>query len=151
MLKKIEALRKKPKYVRDRFALTGAVSVTALIAVLWLVSLPAQFSEAPEVSFKNDTEGGFSRALSDIQGQFANALGGLTDSFDSLQEQSTTSLEVGVSTSSQYELDIDSMFTNTSLSKTSTSTNEPELQKNDVNPQNHRILIGTSSVSNKTN
>jgi hypothetical protein len=48
MLKKIEALRKQPVEVRNRYAFWIATVVTLIIAVVWASTFPARFSqEAP--------------------------------------------------------------------------------------------------------
>ncbi len=43
MLKKIEALRKEPKHVRNRYAFWTAFFVTLVIIVVWGSTLPARF------------------------------------------------------------------------------------------------------------
>jgi hypothetical protein len=50
MLKKIEALRKQPIEVRNRYAFWIAASVTLVIAVIWGSTLPARFSEEEPVA-----------------------------------------------------------------------------------------------------
>lgn len=48
MLKFIEKLRDEPTYVRQRYTLGAALLVTGLIAIIWLLSLPAQFANTEE-------------------------------------------------------------------------------------------------------
>ncbi len=44
MLKHIESLRKRPKNVRDRYALIIAVLCTGVIALIWATTLPSQLA-----------------------------------------------------------------------------------------------------------
>jgi hypothetical protein len=49
MLDKIEALRKEPVHVRNRYAFWVAFCVTLLIALVWALSLPSRFATQQEV------------------------------------------------------------------------------------------------------
>ena len=53
LLEKIEALRKEPKEVRNRYAFISALSVTLLVAVIWSISLPSRLNN-PNVSIEID-------------------------------------------------------------------------------------------------
>ena len=81
LLEKIEALRKQPKSVRDRYAFGVATGVTALVAVIWMVSLPARLgnSEGGTV-VRNPDEPSLTEQLSELR----NFVG---DSIDSVQAQ----------------------------------------------------------------
>ncbi len=74
MLRKIEELRKKPKYVRDRYAFWGAFLFTALIVVFYVLSIPARFGVLTGVSPVEKTEGGFSRVFSDMKASVIQAV-----------------------------------------------------------------------------
>lgn len=149
MLHKIEQLRKKPKHVRDRYAVSGALLVTALVAVIWVASLPSRFNEVPDAMVNGDTQGGFVRAMSDVQDQFATAIGSLGEAFDSLKEAPpTVDLEEikndpATVPKPDYELDIAAMFATTSqaIEKESTTTTK----------QLKQILIATSSAAVESN
>ena len=79
MLKKIEELRKKPKAVKDMYAVYGAVLVTLLVGGFWVMSLPTKFAsfESNNEIIKEDNRGGFARAAADIKEQVANSFGSL--------------------------------------------------------------------------
>lgn len=50
LIEKIEALRKKPKAVRNRYAFSIALSTTLLIAIVWAVGVPARFDRVVMVN-----------------------------------------------------------------------------------------------------
>jgi len=75
MLRHIEALREKPKAVRNHYAFTIALSVTLLIVAVWAISLPARLAfEEPIITKAADTGPSFSEQLSDINTFFGQGL-----------------------------------------------------------------------------
>lgn len=162
LLRKIEEIRKQPKSVRDRYALSVALAVTSFLAVVWLISLPARFNDAPELTANIDDEaGGFSRALEDVQGQFANIFSGLDESINELQHANApgeADSPVEDESLSPYQLDIDAMFdgetepTDPATQSDEFSTTAPATASNSTTSRTDQmpqtILIGTSSSSN---
>jgi hypothetical protein len=68
MLKKIEALRNQPKHIRNRYAFWTALLITACIALVWTLSIPARFeNEEVTVTQTNETPGVFSRSFGDMR------------------------------------------------------------------------------------
>ncbi len=59
MLRKIEALRKAPPHVRNRYAFWVALVVTLLILGVWSLSIPARLSPHEQSVEKAGEEGGF--------------------------------------------------------------------------------------------
>lgn len=68
MLKKIEALRKEPRHVRNRYAFWTAFCVTLLIIVVWASTLPARFgqTEAPVAHQRESNWGEYKNALGSV-------------------------------------------------------------------------------------
>lgn len=72
MLRWIEKTRKKPKAVRDQYAFVGALSVTALIALIWFVSVPTHFANMEvEGEAEKEAVGAFAGFLSDAKANIA--------------------------------------------------------------------------------
>lgn len=146
MLKKIEELRKRPKHVRDRYAFVSALVFTSAVAMIWVVSLPARFSETPEVGLADDQNGSFSRALEDVQGQMANVFGGLGEELNSLQEESAAISDTDLGNpSNEYEFDIETMLMEDQGKAPNTFE---EMKDSYINDEPRRILIATSSSQN---
>lgn len=80
LLRWIEKTRKKPKAVRNQYAFVGAIAVTALIVVVWAVSLPTKIAKiaAEHEGTDIETVGAFSRFFNDAKQNFATAVKGET-------------------------------------------------------------------------
>jgi hypothetical protein len=65
----LEELRKKPRALKEAYALWGSLALTALVALVWTVSLPTRFSEtdALQVSGETQAAGAFSQFLNQIK------------------------------------------------------------------------------------
>lgn len=72
-----EHLESKSSAIKAQYAFGVASVVTILIAVVWMSTLPAHFSQkfAPEVEKKEDSKG-FSEILSDTKNQLGNIIEG---------------------------------------------------------------------------
>lgn len=66
MLSKIEALRKKPKYVRNMYAFWGAVGATSVIALVWATTLPSRVDVLADQEGVREEVSGFSAFVRDI-------------------------------------------------------------------------------------
>ena len=71
LLRFIEQLRTKPKDVRNRYAFVVASGTTAIIAILWMLTLPAHFAE-DEVVATSDTDGILTRFFEEARTNTAN-------------------------------------------------------------------------------
>jgi hypothetical protein len=79
MIEKIEALRKEPRHVRNRYAFAIALSVTAAIAIMWAVTLPSRFAPEEEAAQPAENSGSsFMRELSGIARSIHESFSGLT-------------------------------------------------------------------------
>lgn len=75
MLKWIEETRKKPKAVRNQYAFVGAFAVTALITIVWMVSLPLRFASLEEgYEPAPQSPGAFSRFWGQAKQQWASII-----------------------------------------------------------------------------
>ncbi len=100
----LDRVRRKPKAVRTQHAFFTAVAITGLIAVGWLVSLPAQFEEVDIAVADSEQD-----EASVFTGMFAgvsNALSEVTDRFEGAQSNG----ESVVSTSTQDTLNIEALI-----------------------------------------
>jgi len=122
MLRKIEQLRKAPKHVHERYALYGAVSVTAVIALVWLVSLPARF-EPVVVDTTEEQSASASAAWAEITEQFRDFSAALD-------------IDAPAPAADSHELDVAAIFAATSTSAAA-ATELPAVEQ--------RVLIGTTS------
>jgi len=70
----LEELRKKPKAIRNLYAFWGAVILTGIIALVWVLSLFAKFDKIETPSFKetNETTGAFSQFIEKTKQRFLN-------------------------------------------------------------------------------
>ena len=141
MLKKIESLRKRPKHVRNQYAFYGAVLVTGIIIVFWVVSIPAKFQQVEVVQDDSDSDGGFARAFQDLKSNFATVVETTkTEVIDTISVATSTE-EAGADT--RYTIDIEAMFATTTPVTTSSA---PILgTESNVSVENRHILIATSS------
>jgi hypothetical protein len=84
MLEKIEALRRKPQHIRNRYAFWTAFCITFLILVLWGSTLPARFASQETQAPVAEEGGGF--------GAYKEAFGSLffkaAETFTSLKKES---------------------------------------------------------------
>ena len=127
MLRKIEALRKEPKEVRNRYAFWVAFLFTAVITVFWLTSIPARMSTLSGVVPAEKTEGGFSR-------MFQNMKASVSDSVPTAptftEEQEGTEEDAGT-------INFETFFQATTTKKTPAQEGRP-------------VLIGTTSRAQST-
>lgn len=75
MSKWLERMQQKPKSAREQYAFFGAVGFTLVIALVWVVSLPAKLSsiESRHTSESEyETSGAFSDVWSDAKANIAN-------------------------------------------------------------------------------
>jgi hypothetical protein len=86
----LDQLRNKPKPVREKYAFWGAIATTAVIALVWGLSLSAKFNnldsnnvETAEAE-KQESGGAFSRSFSDAKSGMASAWEAFTTSKDNL-------------------------------------------------------------------
>lgn len=72
----LRELRTKPKSIRDQLAFAGAATITALIALVWGISLPSHFSnlEAEEAGPEEEAIGAFAQFFSEAKDRMAAAL-----------------------------------------------------------------------------
>jgi hypothetical protein len=75
MLKQIEALRKQPIHIRNRYAFWIALSTTLVIAFFWGLQLPNKLSVEGKDTVAEDTSGSsFIHTLGEITSNFKNTL-----------------------------------------------------------------------------
>jgi len=73
MLRWIEKTRKKPKDVRNKYALAGAIGITFVIAFIWVLSIPTHFKNAEVVQGggEKDSVSAFSQFFGAAKQNFA--------------------------------------------------------------------------------
>lgn len=150
----IKELRKKPRAVKNQYAIVGAFLVTAIIGSFWAFSLPARLgSIAGETP--NSLSG--SNELSDVLDTIGSQVGNAVESFQNIDEpqaeheedeaQGNGPFGEGVAeTTSSEDLLPDSATLNAALGTTSTS----EASKDDTPTSTKEripqtVLIGTST------
>jgi hypothetical protein len=131
----LEELRKKPRALKEAYALWGAVALTALVALVWTVSLPTRISDtdALEISGETQAAGAFSQFLDQIKtnvsetwNQGKAALSG-PESMSSTTDQASSTPEATVSgnaTSSLNGPDVIIATSSSSSVKVATSSSE---------------------------
>lgn len=134
MLNKIEAMRKKPKHVRNRHAFWIALCVTLLIALFWITTLPARFAppqETGEIEQAREEMGNFSRSAKELFSRAFSAVASLRSTLEDTQETATSSRQtldldalVASSTTSSMQPKIIQIGTSTAASASSTSKTE---------------------------
>ena len=70
----LEKIKKKPKPVRDQYAFYGALGVTAIIATVWAISIPASLERLGQPEMVEQEESGssaFSTLIEQGKEQFA--------------------------------------------------------------------------------
>lgn len=130
LLNWIEQTRKKPTSVRRRYAFMGAAAVTSIIAITWMISIPAQFN-------------GLSESVEEGQ-QSASAFAGF---FGDLKNQATGLF------SNESEEPVPETASSTDASVVLPELHEETVQKikekatTTQKPQPRRVLIATTSSS----
>lgn len=113
MLRKIEALRKQPKHVRNRYAFWIALCATGVIALVWSLSLPARFADESTAKVASDSGevGTFKRTLQKIGALTVENLKQMRASIEYTKE------DQGVSTTSVETIDLDALFASSTAQK----------------------------------
>ncbi len=101
----LQELRQKPKHVREKYAFWGAIGTTAVIALIWGLSLSAKFNNLDTKNIEavqtdnQESSGAFSRSFSDAKNSMASAWEAFTTNNDNplLNEEVNVeaNLEVG--------------------------------------------------------
>ena len=129
----IDAIRRKPKHVREQYAFGGAVIFTAVVVGVWSLSLPARFAVVSE---------GVSEAKPPAA-PFAHLIGQVKEGFSRFktvsQEVKETVLEA---TSTEPIMALPEATATTTLYDIPTTTESTPLART--------IMIGTSSASTTT-
>lgn len=105
LLTKIEALRKEPRSVRNRYAFIIALSSTLVIALIWGISLPSRFGEVTSDASSDDDS-----PTSELANQFYELKGLIGDSVDTIKTQAEL---IGAASSSPDQPSNDAAGTNT--------------------------------------
>ena len=99
MWETLNALRKKPRAVRNRYAVIGAFSVTAVVAATWLIVLTLNIG-ATQSTLRTEQSASpiFSSFFSSTKKQFGNLKAQLQSLGDELEEAATTTASTTAST-----------------------------------------------------
>lgn len=75
----ITELKKKPSEEKNRYAVMGAIGVTALISIFWVTSLPSRFAGSTDVSVSAtpDKSSGFGAFLDESRTQLGSVFEGV--------------------------------------------------------------------------
>lgn len=112
MLRKIEALRTQPKHVRNRYAFWTALFLTACIALIWTISIPARFESDDVNEAQTATPPGvISRSFGDMRTAIATYI----DNMRYRVEYKSDNQDDGQS--SVYTLDLQALVASSSVSK----------------------------------
>jgi hypothetical protein len=65
-------IRRKPKHIRQQYAFWSAAAVTAVIALVWTVSLPSRFEDAGAPVADEAYTGAFARFIGEAKENVAN-------------------------------------------------------------------------------
>jgi len=130
MLRKIEAARKQPKHIRNRYAFWISLGVTSVIAVFWLSSVPSRFSTQEMTLQKYPMEGGVSRIFNQMRA--------------SVSETAENNIP---STTTEHNEEMDEKINFETFFSTSTPDGVSTTDRIKHAPK--RVLIGTSSVKSK--
>lgn len=84
-------IRRKPKHVRQQYAFWSAAAVTAVIALVWTISLPSRFEDASAPAADTAYTGAFARFIGEAKENFANV-------FSAQQPQEPTPTEPSATT-----------------------------------------------------
>jgi len=146
MLKWIERTRKKPRAVRDQYAFMGAIAITGIIALGWLVTLPIRFDGVTlEMDSIEESRGAFSQFLTNTRDQAAAIL----EAGESEELQGSTSTPTSTGTE-RWPLGTSSATRRTSTSSwtaaTTSATNGTNTQvREPVHQWPRTVRIGTTS------
>lgn len=132
----IRSIRRKPKAVRDQFAFWIAVSVTGVVILFWIVTIPDRYNDAEIIL---DSEPNI-----DNQRSFAEMVSTVKDEF-SIPEQLLEG-EEDIENISEPESVTDVSTTSATFAATTTTNTAEENQMN-VAPS-VRIATYTASTSN---
>ena len=131
----LEDIRKKPKPVRDQYAFFSALAITAVIAGVWALSIPARFSEtAISADGIEEQTGAFSKYFGELKDGAANVIDSIKGESELIEAEENTRLKEG-------QLDIEDL-----MQKIPTVIED---NQNDKTPLRH-VLIGTSSSEKST-
>lgn len=84
----LDELRRKPKDVRNSYAFFGAATITAIIALIWLISVHTRLTNSGEViSVDDKTQGVFSEFFGQVKSNAANTLDGFKNGYESVTEE----------------------------------------------------------------
>jgi hypothetical protein len=118
MLKKIEALRKQPKYIRNRYAFWSALGVTLLIVSIWALTIPARFSSTDIVEDQNQNDlSVFAQKISDVIQSSIETMTTAKSNVEYAREEPPTE-------NTENTLDFETMFATSSAEKNATSTQQ---------------------------
>ncbi len=158
----LEKVRKKPQAVKSRYAFAGAMSVTLVIGLFWITSLPARFAEVSDIS-KTDTkqsnefqnENSFSKLLEESK----NQLGAVVDSIkssegdgevliDNTQDIKIDTSNDGIQNEYVSQEDVESVMQEEDIViETGSEVQEPVVPVEALK-ESRVILIGTSTSQN---
>lgn len=131
MLDKIEALRKEPKHIRNRYAFLIALCISCLVALIWALTLSARFAEPASVEVKQE-EGApdwtevFGRVKESIVTPFKNIR----------QKPDTQDLEGNAIVPSNATLDLDALIASSTPSQSATTSSSTAIQATSSAQQN---------------
>jgi hypothetical protein len=134
LFSRLDKLRQKPKIVRQQYAFFGALTLTAVVAGVWTLSLPARFAGVGEVATATD----------EAAPPFAHIFGELKDRFGAAKNQVGSAVETMASSTTEVVA-----TTSPELSPVeqavadAESTSTPRV----VKPAPVPVLIATTSVS----
>jgi hypothetical protein len=127
MLNKIEALRKQPKHIRDRYAFWIAIFLTCFVVAVWALTLPSRFvQEEPTQDVVSEEDSSFGELFGSVFNQAA-------ERFKDLQGPVATSTETTPSNqldfeallaSSTLEAELDAELTSTTTATTSATSSQ---------------------------
>jgi hypothetical protein len=157
----IQSLRSKPQHVRTQYAFVIALLITAVIAAIWMTTLPARFSGYGKVQKEDSaTKEEFSNFVSDAKTQFGNVIESQNEKEEDTSRMGDLSMDesAAVSTTTladSIEPDVVQTATTTATTlpvptqmtqSTTTSIVVPSIPP----PTQKVILIGTTTSSKNT-
>ena len=103
----LDRLRKRPRAARQQVAFLGAAGITAVVALVWMVSVSVRLGNISEseVAETSDTPGAFSQFFSGLEEQTAAVLDSFTDTdaASTTQTTSTTTVDAALATTTAEE------------------------------------------------
>lgn len=97
----LDELRKKPRILRENYAFWGALLLTGLVAVVWLVSMPFRFSDV-DVLVESEPREEYSGAMSNF---FAGVKENLSAFWNQEQETNSSLNEEETASSTENQAD----------------------------------------------